>query len=248
MEIVYNQHSFNVSQIWIAFLNMIQNESWGHLWYLYMLAGLYLVTPILKYFTKHATDIEIIYILIVLFLFNILFPVVEKYTGIKIGFYIPFIGTPIFFYILGFTLHSRIIKIPDWLSIAMCVFSISIYIIECCIGTKINISRVIFEGFSNTILFTLIFPIASFSLALNHCKINIGERRERIEDLFSQLSFGVYIFHAVFINFIYKALHLTPNKISVPLLWLLVFCVTSILSLLTTYILRLIPFIKKDIL
>jgi surface polysaccharide O-acyltransferase-like enzyme len=100
MEIVFTEKSFTFRQIPEALLRMIQNESWGHLWYLYMLVGLYLVTPLFKRFIQLATDFEIKYILLVIFLFNLIFPLIENYTGIKIGFYIPFVGTPLFFAVI----------------------------------------------------------------------------------------------------------------------------------------------------
>ena len=59
MEIVFTERTFYLSQIATAFINTLQNKSWGHLWYLYMLVGLYLITPVLKIFVKNASHIEV---------------------------------------------------------------------------------------------------------------------------------------------------------------------------------------------
>ncbi len=244
MEIVFIEKTFTFSQISEALLRMVQNESWGHLWYLYMLVGIYLVTPVFKRFVQSANNSEIKYTIEIIFLFNIIFPVIEKYIDIKIGFYIPFVGTPIFFYLLGYALHSRIIKIPNILSITMIVFSIFIFFLECVLDTEINIAGVYFEGFSRTTLCSFLIPVSFYSLALNYCKEESG----RFDKSLSELSFGVYIFHAVFINIIYKVLHLTPVTISVPIMWLIVFIATSILSITLTYVLRFIPIIRKYVL
>ena len=244
MEIVFTERKITFEQIPEAFMRMIQNKSWGHLWYLYMLVGLYLITPLLKRFIQAATSLEIVYLIVILFIFNLVFPLIEKYSGIKIGFYIPFVGTPIFIYLLGYALHSKIIRIPNWLSIVMILFSIFIFILECLLKTKINIMGVYFEGFSHTSFCSTFIPVSLFSLALNYCR----DEPRRFDKTLSELSFGVYIFHAVFINFIYKFLHLTPETMTIPVMWLLVFVITSILSLLITYIFRLIPFVRKYIL
>jgi len=244
MEIVFTEKKIAFRQIPEALLRMIQNKSWGHLWYLYMLTGLYLITPLLKRFIQTATDLEIRYSIAVIFVFNLIFPLIEKCTGVKIGFYIPFVGTPIFFYLLGYALHSKIIRIPNWLSMVMIGFTFFIFILECILNTEINITGVFFEGFSTTAFCGSLIPIAFYSLALNYCK----DESRRLDKFLSELSFGVYIFHAVFINFIYKVLHLTPTTMSVPLMWLIVFVITSVLSLITTYVLRLIPIVKKYIL
>ncbi len=248
MEIVFTERAFHVSQLIEAFLRMLQNQSWGHLWYLYMLAGLYLVTPVFKRFINVAPKEEIIYSILILFSFNLIFPLLEKYFSIKIGFYIPLIGNPIFFYLLGYALHAKLIYIPDWLSIVMIAASLIVFMFECLFGVQIDTVKVVFKSFSSTALASSLIPISLFSLALNHCKSEVDEKQVAVEKKLSELSFGVYIFHAVFINFIYKVLHLSPATMPVPLMWCAVFVVTSILSLLTTYILRCIPFVRKYIL
>ena len=248
MEIVFTDRAFHISQLGEAFLRMLQNYSWGHLWYLYMLEGLYLVTPVFKCFINAATKEEIIYSILVFFVFNLIFPLLEKYFGLKIGVYIPLVGTPIFFYLLGYALHAKVIQIPDWISIVMIAISLAVFIFECLFDVQIDTVKVVFEGFSSTAFASSLIPIAVFSLALNHCKNEVCKKQVKVEKILSDLSFGVYIFHAVFINFIYKVLHLTPQTIPVPIMWLVVFIATAILSLITTYVLRLIPLMRKYVL
>ena len=248
MEIVFTEKSFHAGQILTALLNMLQNKSWGHLWYLYMLAGLYLVTPVFKRFVNSVSNTEIRYLLLVLVVFDMLFPLLENFTGVKIGFYIPFAGMPVFYYLLGYALHAKIVRLPDIPCFGMILLSLAIYLAECLIPVEIDTISVQFKGLSMTALLSSFVPVAIFSLALNHCKTEIGAKRTNCEKLLSELSFGVYIFHAVFINFIYKVLHLSPANLNVFLMWVIVFVITSILSLLTTYILRLIPLVRKYIL
>lgn len=144
---------------------------------------------------------------------------------------------------MGYAIHSRIVRIPNYISVILIVISLFIFIIESFIDVNVNIEGVFFVGFSRTELFKSLIPIAVFSLSFNKCK----ETSVRFDTL-SELSFGVYLFHAVFINFIYKVLHLTPSIIPVPLIWVIVFITTSALSLITTYFLRKIPIVKKYIL
>lgn len=248
MEIVFTEKTVAARQIPQAFLRMIQNESWGHLWYLYMLAGLYLVTPVFKRFVNGASDLEIRYVLLVLLVFNLIFPLLTQYTGITVGFYIPFAGTPIFYYLLGYALHAKIVRIPDTASFCMIVLSIAFFVAESLIPAEIDIAGVYFKGVSHSALCSTLIPVAVFSLALNHCAETVGERRARVEKLLSELSFGVYIFHALFINVIYKVLRLSPASMNVFLMWAIVFCVTAVSSLALTYVLRLVPFVRKYIL
>ncbi len=48
MEIFFDERHFNLLQIPYAIINTLQGKTWTHLWYLYMLVGLYLLLPMLK--------------------------------------------------------------------------------------------------------------------------------------------------------------------------------------------------------
>jgi len=51
MEIYYDAHyKFNIGQIGSAVLNVFQGNLWDHMWYLYMLTGLYILLPLFKIF------------------------------------------------------------------------------------------------------------------------------------------------------------------------------------------------------
>jgi surface polysaccharide O-acyltransferase-like enzyme len=51
MEIIFDANMvFNIGQIGVAILNAVQGKSWDHIWYLYMIAGLYLCIPLIKIF------------------------------------------------------------------------------------------------------------------------------------------------------------------------------------------------------
>ncbi|MDR1955857.1 MAG: acyltransferase family protein, partial [Treponema sp.] len=56
MEIFFDSGlSFHINQISSALLNTIQGKSWDHMWYLYMIAGLYLCIPLIKIFVINAS-------------------------------------------------------------------------------------------------------------------------------------------------------------------------------------------------
>ena len=44
MELVFNEKKFVLSMISKAIFNVVEEKSWGHLWYIYTLIGLYIVT------------------------------------------------------------------------------------------------------------------------------------------------------------------------------------------------------------
>ena len=70
MEIVFSQKTINVFQIPNAVINVIQGETWAHLWYLYCLLGIYITFPIWNMISKNASEREFKYILIILFILH----------------------------------------------------------------------------------------------------------------------------------------------------------------------------------
>src|SRR5690606_24280474 len=90
-----NQETFNMSKI-------VKDVFYGseyHLWFVYALLGIYLITPILQRWIKHTNEKEILYVLIIW-----LFTLITKIPSIKI--YFPKIDLTYFsgYFILGYYL------------------------------------------------------------------------------------------------------------------------------------------------
>ena len=47
MEVYFSSHSITPGGIMTAFTNVLEGHTWEHMWYLYVLLGIYLVLPIL---------------------------------------------------------------------------------------------------------------------------------------------------------------------------------------------------------
>jgi surface polysaccharide O-acyltransferase-like enzyme len=106
MEILTNANfSFNFGQIGISVLNAIQGKSWDHIWYLYMIAGLYLCIPMIKIFVINSPKNIVKYILIVLFIFTSIIPSLESILPYKFGIYIPINSFYVFYLLLGYYIH-----------------------------------------------------------------------------------------------------------------------------------------------
>lgn len=247
MEIVFVNKTFKVSFIFESLLRMLQNKSWGHLWYLYMLIGLYLITPILKVFINNCSDTKLYYFLIILFIFNFIIPLINGITGMQVAFTISFAGTNLFFYLLGYVFHSRKIVIPK--SVALCglIIGICYLFLMYLLNSPIDVQKVTYSNNFNIDILVDLIPVSIFVLFCNEEDM----KKTKIVSYMSEQSFGVYIFHAVFLNFIYKVLKL-PSQfykgIKLLLLWVIVFIITLLLSLIVTTVLRKIKFIRKWIL
>lgn len=77
-----------------------------HLWFVYMILGLYLVTPILRIYVRNASRRDLLYFCALWFVFVSIIPLVDKIMGSKLG--IPgFIVTDyVGYFVLGYYLHT----------------------------------------------------------------------------------------------------------------------------------------------
>ena len=77
-----------------SFINVIQEESWAHMWYLYMLIGIYILTPILRKFVKYAKEEEIKFTLLALLITAFIIPTINNIFGLNITSF--YLGNSIF--------------------------------------------------------------------------------------------------------------------------------------------------------
>lgn len=93
MELYFNTHQLNEDLFWQGFLNMLAGKSWKHLWYLYMLLGVYLVLPIIS-ICKNVSIMEGYYILVDLCAFYFFFTYLgseRMFCAISASFYLYFL-------------------------------------------------------------------------------------------------------------------------------------------------------------
>ncbi len=90
---------------YIKFL-LIRGPVYGHLWFLQMILGLYLVTPILRIYVKAASRQNMTYFLIIWYITTSLFPVFDRYVGVEIGIRVVVTTGYVGFFILGIYLRD----------------------------------------------------------------------------------------------------------------------------------------------
>ena len=241
MERVFTAHAVSIKMLPLALIDVYAGNLWDHLWFVYMIMGLYIVTPPLKVFLAQAKNSDIKYLLVVLFSFNCIVPFLNSITGVKFGVYIPINTIWLFYYLLGYALHFEVFSIREVTSIIF----ILIGLLWCAFGqylpnmTKVTGAALRYAGTSDIIAVLMATGIFAFSKAKCNHTANF------LDTFINPLSFGVYILHALFINFILKVVHFTPEKHNYLIVWLLVFIITSIGSIISVWILRKIPFVKK---
>ena len=102
-----------MNTILVSILNLFEQKSWVIMWYIYMLIGLYAITPILKAFINNTNDETFIFVLMVLFVFSSVVPTINFIFNIKLTtFYLSgFIY--IFYYLMGYFITYKITSIVN---------------------------------------------------------------------------------------------------------------------------------------
>ena len=205
------------------------------MWYLYMLIGLYLLTPILKGFVKDASPKTGAIALTVLSVMSSILPVMSKY-GVSLKGWMILTNNPyILLYLTGYYLaFSNLERIKMWHIITVIAICIAVIVFKLIIG----IDYMLYYDPN-----TVVFAVAIFMLFR---KLDI---RWNVAERLAPYCFGIYLTHTIFLNALAKVLHISPADyldpwISVPLLAI----GTFMAALLSSYLLSNIPPLKKYVL
>jgi surface polysaccharide O-acyltransferase-like enzyme len=217
-----------------------------HLWFLYMIVGIYFITPLLQIFVRHASKQQIQYFLCLWLYASVITRLFDFWIGIHLSIELFFVTDYVGYFLLGYYLaHYEISK--RWR-----IFSY----LGACIG--------FFVGFFGTYYYTfkgngtlnefwysyfspstLLFAIGLFIW----CRYHFQDREPRLPLLIgwiNQSSLGVYIIHYWLMNnFLWRVYpkvgtHFHP-LIALPINLM----ITLILSIIVTLLLRKLPLVKK---
>lgn len=224
-----------------AIINLITGNSWAHMWYVYMLIGIYAVTPIIKTFVNQASDKLLISILIMFFVMTIVLPTVNYCTGIKISRLYIFGAPYIFYYIFGYSVRRINIAAKWWWILGTASF-ISMIIKA---NINLNYKNSVFE-YDNVCVALIAMSI--FTLSYMHSQNNDKqEHRNKLIIYLSKRSFCIYLVHAFFLNLLNKGFDMYPTDLPI-LVGEVVFALTALVGSLAIYeILVRLPFMKNII-
>lgn len=255
LEQIFQRKTLEIGMLPNSVLLTLQQKSWAHLWYLYVLIGIYLVLIPLKKFVDNSSNREICIFTAILIAGNFVVPTINIALGTKIENYMLFTQY-VTYVLLGYIIggfhgedNSRVKSVINslsnrggvWLGLWLLASVIKI-IIQYVTVTRCGEGSALILGDR---IFTMIQALSVFCLFKKYMdRVHVG----RLAKSISRCSFGIYLIHPFFINLLYKMMDITPTNFpllgigfAILLLWLFVF----LLSWGGTFIMLKIPGVKE---
>lgn len=212
--------------------NLFEGHSWSHMWYVYMLIGLYLLLPMFRTLTKFADKRTYEFILAVLFCFTVVRPTVNEISGMELEAYIPISTSFPFYLLLGYYIRQYGIKKE------LSVFSI----ILGTAGTAVG--QLFAFGNQPDNLFVALYSAGIFSLAMNNSFLEKAGKNKIIKQI-SKYSFGIYLIHPLFLNVLNKVFGIFPDILPTGIGELAFYIVAFSGAFVLSWILGKIPLVRK---
>lgn len=257
IEQVFKNRSVDFMMIPNSILLTLEQKSWDHLWYLYVLIGIYILIIPLKRFAENSSNKEMLALVSILIAGNFIIPTINLIFETKLESFMV-LTQYVTYILLGYVFggfaedkegeHYKI-KIDALINrgggVWICIWSIASavkIVIQC--TTVLNTGEGAPTVLSDRLL-TLLQAIAIYCLCQ---KYMAGKKVTPFAQSISRCSFGIYLIHPFFINLLYKALEITPTNfqiggiyVGILLLWMIVFAV----SWACTWIMIRLPIMRK---
>jgi surface polysaccharide O-acyltransferase-like enzyme len=231
LQYVAYDYQFAPQQILTATLNIIQGRTQTHLWYLYLIIGLYLITPLLRAFTRYTTKKEYEYILVILFIFTSVLSTIKKIWRLDFGINIPVNSAYVFYFLLGFYIHQNKITLPPKIPL-MVIICFVLY------TTFAALKKSLINPLMDNMLRTSDkdSPIVALTATAIFIFFSAKFKNFHYFNKLAPLCFGIYLIHPFYIYVFYLLLGWTPDKHSLPLFLLVIIPTTFMLSIGTSYL------------
>ena len=266
-ELVVAERTFLIGMIPEAVKMTLTGHTWSHMWYLYLILFLYLITPLLKKVLQVIPVWGVVAVMVVIFMGSSVAPFLNKVLDSNSIPVLPDGGVYFFYYLCGYLFAKREVSVEEdiggtdgqgagekrtrnlWLA-ATAVLALGMVLSRTLFGFTIQMAY--------NYPFTVLLAVLLFAVGQSG---SVKTHRMPWQEA-GALCFAVYLVHPVYVNLFYKFVKLTPFTLLercgvesvaagnvVLLLLLLAFClVVLVLATATAWVLRKIPVLKKYVL
>lgn len=238
---------------WVSAVTMLWNPVYFHLWFLYALFGMYLVTPLLRVLVQHAEVKLLWYYLFLSVLAMAILPWAAHFSGLSARIELTMVMGTVGYLILGYLLgRITITQRLFWVMVVVALVSEVVTIAGTYYFTAKNngvLDTVMWGEWPNIMAMSAAIFIIIRTLSEQSTRLHTGISRTVVKAL-SVASFGIYLVHVMFIYafaegaFGFHLTALTGNPIYfVPLLAVLTYgC-----SFVVIFVMQRLPFIRHAV-
>jgi surface polysaccharide O-acyltransferase-like enzyme len=206
-----------------------------HMWYLYMMIGLYLITPYLRCFVSYEKRNMVLFFIGISLLVQLTSPVIKEFSSIWSP--LTYISTFINKFQMQFFCGYAVYYLTGWYIVHVGfdkkIIKYGIYTVGI-LSAIITILYVRLTGdynnaYSNMNIFVFLYSIGVFC-ALVDLKISADQKKENIIETMSRLTFGVYILHPLLLVIFKKIMPFTKlPMLYIVLIWGITCCSSFVL-------------------
>lgn len=276
-ELIVAERTFRIRMIPEALKMTLTGHTWSHMWYLYLILFLYLITPLLKKVLRVLPVWGVAAVMAVIFLGSSVAPFLNKVLDVNSIPVLPDGGVYFLYYLCGYFFAVREVCVDKaescgtsgkgmeagldtepvrgkrtgnvWL-IAAAVLIMGMILSRTLAGFSIQMAY----NYPFTVLLAVLLFAAGWNRSIKKHRIPWQEA--------GALSFAVYLVHPVYVNLLYKFVKITPFTVleqcgvqsvaagHVLLLFLLLvfWLLVLVLATATAWVLRKIPVLRKFVL
>lgn len=264
-ELMVAERTFRIMMIPEALKMTLTGHTWSHMWYLYLILFLYLITPLLKKVLRVLPVWGVAAVMAVIFLGSSVAPFLNKVLDVNSIPVLPDGGVYFLYYLCGYLFAVREVCVDKgrnvWLTAAVAVLALGMILSRTLAGFSIQMAY----NYPFTVLLAVLLFAAGWNGGGDGAALAAREK-DRIHRISWQeagaLSFAVYLVHPVYVNLLYKFVKITPFTVleqcgvqsvaagkAVLILLLGAFCLVVLaLATATAWVLRKIPVLRKFVL
>lgn len=223
--------------------DLYTNGSWLHMWYLYLLIGLYLMLPLYRILIQDLSEKLFKYLLVLYTIFQAIIPMLKTVFGLQIGFYIAVYTVYPLYFFLGYALRKKTVTYPLWLSWGLLIISTAAILLLTGIGIRTR-NKGIASFCSNYACLPALLQSTSLFTLLQRTEHQPDSFLTRLLVQLDRCCFGIYLVHVLVIYTIYRAFGFNPYEKGLWMIWV---CAGAVLlvSWGFVWVLRKIPAVRK---
>lgn len=244
-ELIFMDASGSIPKLILRALKRVAlGKSWAHLWFMYIIIGIYLLLPVLRVFTARADEKVFTYCIVLLIVMQSILPAVLSLIDAGFAVELPVRGIYLTYFLMGYYLRkyplfsdaNRKALYSVGTVVALWLIAVPFFRL---MASETDLSV---AGYSSPAVLVLSVVVYEWAAGRKKdsalCRIATGVR---------PYVFGMYLVHTVFINFLYKVLGVSTLLLGGYILIPVVAVFTFAFSFVVSYIMKKIPWFGDNV-